>query len=78
MVAGYVAVPRLLVDANKVLTLAADVFFVDGTTVLMTVSRRLKFITVDHVPVRTATQLTKHIKRVLEVYGRAGFRIRTI
>ena len=67
-----------MVDANKVLTLAADVFFVDGTTVLMTVSRRLKFITVDHVPVRTATQLTKHIKRVLEVYGRAGFRIRTI
>ena len=55
-----------------------DVFFVDETTFIMTVSRRLKFITVDHVPVRTATQLSKHIKRVLEVYGRAGFRIRTI
>jgi hypothetical protein len=25
-----------------------------------------------------ATQLSKHTKRVLEVYGRAGFRIRTI
>ncbi len=55
MVADYVAVPRLLVDANKVLTLAAE-----------------------HVLVRTATQLSKHIKRVLEVYGRAGFRMRTI
>ncbi len=30
------------------------------------------------MPVRTVTQLSKHIKRVLEVYGRAGFRIRTI
>jgi len=30
------------------------------------------------VPVRTATHLSKHIKRVLDVYGRAGFRIRTI
>jgi hypothetical protein len=78
VVADYVAVPRLLVDAHKVLTLAADVFFVDGTAFLMTVSRRLKFITAEHVPVRTATQLSKHIKRVLEVYGRAGFRIRTI
>ena len=78
MVADYVAVPRLLVDANKVLTLAGDVFFVDGTAFLMTVSRRLKFITAEHVPVGTATQLSKHIKRVLEVYGRAGFRIRTI
>ncbi len=64
-VADYVAVPRLLVDAHKVLTLAADVFFVDGTAFLMTVSRRLKFITAEHVPVRTATQLSKHIKRVL-------------
>ena len=78
VVADYVAVPRLLVDANKVLTLAADVFFIDGTAFLMTVSRRLKFIMVEHVPVWTGTQLSKHIKRVLEVYGRAGFRIRTI
>ena len=68
----------MLVDANKVLTLAADVFFVNGTAFLMTVMRQLKFITVEHLPVRMATQLSKHIKRVLEVYGRAGFRIRTI
>ena len=67
-----------MVDANKMLTLAADVFFVDGTAFLMTVSRRLKFVTAEHVPVRTGTQLSKHIKRVLEVYGRVGFRIRTI
>ena len=30
------------------------------------------------MPVCTATHLSKHIKRVLDVYGRAGFRIRTI
>ena len=30
------------------------------------------------MPVRTATHLSKHIKRVLDVYRRAGFRIRTI
>jgi hypothetical protein len=42
------------------------------------VGRRLKFVIAEHVPVRTATSLSKHIKRVLEVYGRAGFRVRTI
>ena len=78
MVTDYVAVPRTLIEANKVITLAADIFFVDGTAFLMTVSRRLKFVTTEHVPVRTATQLSKHIKRVLEVYGRAGFNVRTI
>ena len=45
VVADYVAVPRALVEQNKVVTLAADVFFVDGTAFLITVSRRIKFIT---------------------------------
>jgi len=72
VVADYVAVPRALVEQNKVVTLAADVFF------LITVSRRIKFITAEHVQVRTATSLSKHLTRVLQVYGRAGFKVRTI
>ncbi len=39
--AEYVAVPQLLVKSNRMLTLAADVFFVDGTPFLLTVARRL-------------------------------------
>jgi len=42
------------------------------------VARRLKFVTAEHVPVRTATNLSKHMTRVLEVYKRAGFIVRTI
>jgi hypothetical protein len=38
VVADYVAVPRALVEQNKVVALAADVFFVDGTAFLITVS----------------------------------------
>ena len=78
MVADYVAVPRELVAANKTMALAADVFFVDGTAFLLTVSWRIKFITAEHLPVRTALSLSKHMTRVLEVYGRAGFRVRSI
>jgi hypothetical protein len=78
VVGDYVAVPRSLVDANKTVTLAADVFFVDGTAFLLTVARRIKFVTAEHVPVRTALSLSKHMKRVTEVYGRAGFRVRSI
>ena len=78
VVADYVAVPQSLVEANKRVTLAADVFFVDGTAFLLTVARRIKFVTVKHVPVRTALSLSKHIKRVMEAYGRAGFKVRNI
>ena len=35
-------------------------------------------MTVEHVPVRTAISLSKHLKRVLEVYGHAGFSVKTI
>ena len=78
VVGDYVAVPWSLVDANKTVTIAADVFFVDGTAFLLTVARRIKFVTAEHVPVRTALSLSKHLKPVLEVYGHAGFRVRSI
>jgi hypothetical protein len=78
VVTDHVAVPRTLIEANKVITLAADVFFVDGTAFLLTVARRIKFVTAEHVPVRTATSLSKHLKQVLEVYGHAGFVVMTI
>ncbi len=72
------AVPRSLVDANKAFTLAAGVFFVDGTAFLLTVAQRIKFVMAEHLPVRTVLSLSKHMKQVLDVYGRAGFRVRTI
>ena len=78
VVADYVAVPRALVEQNKVVTLAADVFFVDGMAFLITVLRRIKFITVEHVQVRMATSLSKHLTCVLQAYERAGFKVRTI
>jgi hypothetical protein len=78
VVTDYVDVPRSLVQQHKLVTLAADVFFVDGTAFLMTISRRIKFITSEYVPGRTAKSLAKHIDRVVNVYARAGFTVRTI
>ncbi len=68
VVADYVAVPRSLVEANSVVTLTADVFFVDGMAYLLTISWRIRFLIAEHVPVRTTASLSKHLKRVLEVY----------
>jgi hypothetical protein len=78
VVADYVAIPWQLVDANKAAMLAADVFFVDGIAFLITVSRRVKYVATKHLPIRMATSLSKHLQRVLLVYRRAGFRVRSI
>ncbi len=62
VVADYMAIPWQLVDANKAVTLAADVFFVDGIAFLITVSRKIKFVMTKHLPVRMATSLSKHLQ----------------
>ncbi len=72
------AVPCSLVETNKVITMAADVFFVDGTAFLLTMSQQIKFITTEHVPVRMAKSLAKNLEQVLQVHRRAGFNVRTI
>jgi hypothetical protein len=78
VVADHVAVPCAVVERSKVVMMATDIFFVDGTPFLVTLSRNIKFVTVEHLPMRTAKALVKHIKRVLHVYGRVGFNVRTI
>ncbi len=78
VVEDYVAIPWQLVDTNKAVTLVADVFFVDEIAFLIAVSRRIKFVTTKHLPIRTATSPSKHLQLVLLVYGRAGFRVRSI
>jgi hypothetical protein len=78
VVTDYVEVPQLLVELNKMVTLAAGVFFVDGMVFLITMSRRIKFMTAEHVPVCTAKSLAKHIDQVINIYAQAGFIVRTI
>ena len=50
----YVAVPKELVSRHKFISIAADVYFVDGIGFLLTVAIKLKFVTVEHTPVRTS------------------------
>ena len=71
----YVAVPKELISRQIFISMAADVFFVNGMAFLLMVAIKLRFVTVEHIPVRTAKSLVKHIKHVLQVYDRAGFTI---
>jgi len=78
VVGDYVAVPKGVIEKNKTVTLATDVFFVDGIAFLLMVLRSIKFITAEHVATRTAKSLSKHLDHVTQVYMRAGFSVRTI
>jgi hypothetical protein len=78
VIADYVTVPQEVVEQNKAVTMAVDLFFVDGTAFFLTISRQIKFIAAEHVSTCTAKSLSKHIISVIQVHARAGFNVHTI
>ena len=74
----YVQIPRDFIKLHKYVALVADVMFVNNIPFLITMSRKIKFITVEHIPTRTAKQLSKGLKRVMRLYSRAGMIVQTI
>ena len=69
----YVTIPEKLISINKYVTLAADVMFVSSLPFLVTLSKRVKYVTVQFVPRRTARELANALKIVIGLYRRAGF-----
>ncbi|KAL7466217.1 hypothetical protein ACHAXS_006508 [Conticribra weissflogii] len=74
----YISIPRNLVMKNKFVCLAANVMFVDRVPFLVTVSRGIKFITIEHTPQQTVYQFKQSLTRVMQIYARAGFTVQTI
>jgi hypothetical protein len=76
----YVDIPRVILDVHRYVTLVADVMFVNKVPFLVSCSRNLNLITIEHVPSpkRTASKLGYLLQRIIRVYARAGFTIQTI
>ena len=51
--------------------------FVNGLPFLVTFSRNIRLTTIEYLPSRTAYQLTENISKVVKLYARVGFTIRT-
>jgi len=70
---SYVSVPADIIKHHKFVILAADVMFVCGMPFLISLSRGIRFVTVQYVPRRTAPELANAFKNILALYSRAGF-----
>ena len=58
------------INLHKFVTLVADVIFVNDVKFLITVSHDIKFVMIEHIPTRTAKQLTKSLNWVMKIYSR--------
>jgi len=75
---NLVEIPRDFLNLYKNITITADVFFVNGIPFLLTLSRQVRFLTVQHVPHRSAGELANSLKLTLQTYGAAGFLVPAI
>ena len=71
-------IPRDFYRLHNFVTLAADVMFVNSITFLVTLSRNIILITVEHVPTRTRVQLAKSSMNIIKIYARDCFVIRLV
>ena len=56
----------------------ADVMFVNGNKFLVTRSRRIRLLTAEYIPTRTAAQLSSSIEKIVNLYARAGFTVNVV
>ena len=59
----YIGIPRDFYELHKSVTLTSDVIFVNGIAFLTTLPRDIRLFTCEHVPSRTAKQLSKLLKK---------------
>ena len=57
--------------------LVADVMFVNGLQFLVTSSRGLSLVTIEHLPSRISKRLALTLERVFRIYATAGFVVQT-
>jgi len=74
----YVEIPKDFLLLHRSVTLVADVMFVNNVPFLITMSRGIKFITVEHVKSRTAKQLSRSLVRIMQLYSRGSMIVQTI
>ena len=75
---GIDPVPPEIIHLHNSVTLAIDIMFVNRVPFFITISRNLKFGTVEALSNRKAVTITEKLKSVVKLYQHRGFQVTTI
>ena len=78
VVRDYVSIPKELVEKHESITLCIDTLYINEMPFLATISRNIKYRTIQWLPTRTAKDYRSVLDIVFRQYNKAGFRIGTI
>ena len=73
----YVAIPRDFPNMHNYVTIVADAMSVKNTPFLVTMSRGIKLITVEHIPTCTSKNPSKILKRMMHLYSNGSMIVKT-
>ena len=71
----YIAIPEAVLHANKNVTFSAKIMFANKIPFFTTVSRNIKFTTVEGIETRTVRQLVDSTDKVCALYSARGFKL---
>ena len=75
---NYIEIPKVLIKAQREVTLCMDGMKVNGQSFLTTMSRNIMYRTEQWVKNQTADVYRDNLTQVFRVYNTGGFKIKTI
>jgi hypothetical protein len=76
--ADYIEIPKHILDLSKNVTMAAGAMFVNGLPFVTTISRKIKFTTIEYVTNISNSNLIKSLLKIISLYKARGFNPSTI
>ena len=74
----YVAIPNVIRDRMGTVEITGDLFFVSGIPFLLTLGKRIKFMTLENIPDRKAITLLRGLHAVRNIYLEQGHAVSTM
>ena len=68
VVTDYVEIPREILESHKELEVSTDIMFIIKLPFLESISRRLKFTTIDYLSSKNEIALVKSINKIVSYY----------
>ena len=75
VIIDYVEVPRDILKTHKNVTLTGDIFFVQGYAFLVTLSRNIKYNTIEELDNMEGETILSALDHVLDQYTKRGFKV---
>ena len=68
VVSYYVNTPKKILSMNTGLEVSINVMFINKLAFLVSVSKQLKFNTIEYIPKRPEKELDRSINKIIDVY----------